>query len=131
MTLTEIRNAIISRMTAQTAIAKKDVTYQNDKPFDPKGKSIWARLTIKHGLANAKEIGNGPIVHRTGVAFIQIFVPLATGTLLITQTADNLSALFENQIDDRLDYFSVSADEIGDEGNGWYQFNLSIPYRAL
>ncbi|EPH3102018.1 phage tail terminator-like protein [Providencia sp. 2.29] len=131
MTLTEIRNAIISRMTAQTAIAKEDVTCQNDKPFDAAGKSVWARLTIKHGLSSAQEIGSGPIVHRTGVAFIQIFVPLGTGTLLITQTADKLIELFENQTDGRLDYFSVSADEIGDEGHGWYQFNLSIPFRAI
>ncbi|WP_273827440.1 phage tail terminator-like protein [Providencia rettgeri] len=131
MKLTEIRNAIISRMTAQTAIAKKDVAYQNDKPFDSSGKAIWARLTIKSGLADAQEIGHGPIVHRTGIAFIQIFVPLATGTLLITQTADKLRELFENQTDGQLDYFSVSADDVGDEGHGWYQLNLSIPYRAL
>ena len=131
MTLTEIRNAIIQRMTAQTAIAKKDVAYQNEKPFDPKGKIIWARLSIKHGLASAIEIGNGPIVHRTGIALIQIFVPLATNTLFITQTADKLRELFENQTDGSLDYFSVSPDEVGDEGNGWYQLNLSIPYRAL
>lgn len=131
MTLTEIRNAIISRMTAQTAIAKKDVIYQNDKPFDSSGKAICARLTIKSGLAGSQEIGNGPIVHRTGMAFIQIFVPLSTGTLLITQTADKLRELFENQTDGRLDYFAVSADDIGDDGHGWYQLNLSIPYRAL
>ncbi|HGY1113667.1 TPA: phage tail terminator-like protein [Providencia rettgeri] len=103
----------------------------NDKPYDPKGKSIWARLIIKHGLSGAQEIGSGPVVHRTGIAFIQLFVPLETGTLFITQTADQLKDLFENQTDGQLDYFSVSADDVGDEGHGWYQLNLSIPYRAL
>ncbi|MDH2394607.1 phage tail terminator-like protein [Providencia rettgeri] len=131
MTLTEIRNAIIQRMTAQTAIAKNDVRYPNDKPYDPTGKSIWARLTIKHGSSGTQEIGSGPVVHRTGIAFIQLFVPLETGTLFITQTADKLKDLFENQTDGQLNYFSVSADDVGDEGHGWYQLNLSIPYRAL
>lgn len=130
MTLTEIRNAIMSRMTAQTAIAKKDVTYPNGPTFDSSGKAIWARLTILSGMAGANEIGNGPVVHRSGVAIIQIFVPTGTNSRLITQTADKLRELFENKTDGKLDYFSVSANEVG-ETNGWYQMNLNIPYRAL
>lgn len=130
MTLTEIRNAVIARMTAQTAIAAGDVRYPNDKTYDPKGKAIWARLTNIPGLAGANEIGNGPVVHRTGIVIIQIFVPSNSGTLLITQTADKLRELFEFQDDGKLSYFSVSSTEVGDS-NGWYQQNITIPYRAL
>ncbi|OIX96217.1 electron transfer flavoprotein subunit beta [Serratia fonticola] len=130
MTLTEIRNAVIARMTAQTAIAAGDVRYPNDKTYDPKGKAIWARLTNIPGLASANEIGNGPVVHRTGIVIIQIFVPSNSGTLLITQTADKLRELFEFQDDGRLSYFSVSSTEVGDS-NGWYQQNITIPYRAI
>lgn len=130
MTLTEIRNAVIARMTAQTAIAVGDVRYPNDKTYDPKGKAIWARLTNIPGLAGANEIGNGPVVHRTGIVIIQIFVPSNSGTLLITQTADKLRELFEFQDDGRLSYFSVSSTEVGDS-NGWYQQNITIPYRAI
>ncbi|MFV8936659.1 phage tail terminator-like protein [Serratia fonticola] len=130
MTLTEIRNAVIARMTAQTAIAAGDVRYPNDKTYDPKGKAIWARLTNIPGLAGANEIGNGPVVHRTGIVIIQIFAPSNSGTLLITQTADNLRELFEFQDDGKLSYFSVSSTEVGDS-NGWYQQNITIPYRAI
>jgi hypothetical protein len=130
MTLTEIRNAVIARMTAQTAIAAGDVRYPNDKTYDPKGKAIWARLTNIPGLAGANEIGNGPVVHRTGIVIIQIFVPSNSGTLLITQTADKLRELFEFQGDGKLSYFSVSSTEVGDS-NGWYQQNITIPYRAI
>ncbi|HFV9291450.1 TPA: phage tail terminator-like protein [Serratia fonticola] len=130
MTLTEIRNAVIARMTAQTAIAAGDVRYPNDKTYDPKGKAIWARLTNIPGLAGTNEIGNGPVVHRTGIVIIQIFVPSNSGTLLITQTADKLRELFEFQDDGRLSYFSVSSTEVGDS-NGWYQQNITIPYRAI
>ncbi len=44
MTLTEIRNAVISRMAAQTAIASDAVDYPNGPVFDPSNRDIWARL---------------------------------------------------------------------------------------
>jgi len=130
MTLTEIRNAIISRMTAQTAIASDSVSYPNGPTFDPSGKSIWARLTNIPGMASANEIGAGPVVQRTGIAVIQIFVPAGSGSLLITQTADKLRELFEFKADGRLDYFAVSAMDAG-ETDGWAQMNIQIPYRAV
>ena len=130
MTLTEIRNAVISRMTAQTAIASDAVDYPNGPVFDPSSRSIWARLTNISGQAGAIEIGAGPVVHRTGVLIIQLFVPVGSGTLLITKTADKLTELFEFQDDGRLSYFAVSTVPAG-ETDGWYQLNLQIPYRAL
>ena len=130
MTLTEIRHAVISRMAAQTAIASDAVDYPNGPVFDPSSRSIWARLTNIAGQAGATEIGAGPVVHRTGVLIIQLFVPVGSGTLLITQTADKLTELFEFQDDGRLSYFAVSTVPAG-ETDGWYQLNLQIPYRAL
>lgn len=130
MTLTEIRNAVISRMTAQTAIASDAVDYPNGPIFDPSGRDIWARFTNISGQAGANEIGAGPVVHRTGVLIIQLFVPVASGTLLISQTADQLTQHFEFQNDGRLSYFAVSAVPAG-EADGWSQINLQIPYRAM
>lgn len=130
MTLTEIRHAAISRMAAQTAIASEAVDYPNGPVFDPSGRSIWARLTNISGQAGATEIGAGPVVHRTGVLIIQLFVPVGSGTLLISQAADQLTELFEFQDDGMLSYFAVSAVPAG-ETDGWSQLNLQIPYRAL
>ncbi len=59
MTLTEIRNAVISRMAAQTAIASDAVDYPNGPVFDPSNRDIWARLTNIAGQAGATEIGMG------------------------------------------------------------------------
>ncbi|MFZ5018129.1 phage tail terminator-like protein, partial [Klebsiella pneumoniae] len=88
MTFTEIRNAVISRMAAQTAIASDAVDYPNGPVFDPSNRDIWARLTNIAGQAGATEIGDGPVVHRTGLLIIQLFVPVGSGTLLISRTAD-------------------------------------------
>ncbi|MCW9581274.1 phage tail terminator-like protein [Raoultella ornithinolytica] len=130
MTLTEIRNAVISRIAAQTAIASDAVDYPNGPVFDPTGRNIWARFTNISGQAGATEIGAGPVVQRTGVLIIQLFVPVGAGTLLISQAADKLTELFEFQDDGRLSYFAVSAVPAG-ETDGWSQLNLQIPYRAL
>lgn len=130
MTFTEIRNAVISRMAAQTAIADDAVDYPNSKPFDPSGKSIWARLSDIPGMAAATEIGDGPIVQRTGIIIVQLFIPVGDGSLLITQTADKIRELFEFQDDGKLSYFAVSSAPSG-ESNGFIQLNIQIPYRAV
>lgn len=130
MTLTEIRNAVISRMAAQTAIASDAVDYPNGPVFDPSNRDIWARLTNIAGQAGATEIGDGPVVHRTGLLIIQLFVPVGSGTLLISRTADQLTELFEFKDDGKLSYFAVSSVPAG-ETDGWLQLNLQIPYRAL
>ncbi|WP_250697084.1 type II CAAX prenyl endopeptidase Rce1 family protein, partial [Escherichia coli] len=75
MAFTEIRNTVIPRMTAQTIIDGKDVLYPNAPTFDPSGKLIWARLSNIPGQAGVNEIGAGPIVYRTGIMIIQLFVP--------------------------------------------------------
>ncbi|MSE19077.1 electron transfer flavoprotein subunit beta, partial [Pantoea agglomerans] len=86
MTFTEIREAITSRMTAQTAIPADAVTYPNGPVFNPSGRAIWARLNDISGLSGANEIGAGAVVHRTGMIIIQLFVPAGSRSLLITQT---------------------------------------------
>lgn len=130
MTLTEIRNAVIARMSEQTAITEDAVEYPNGPVFDPSGKNIWARFTNISVMAGASEIGINPVIERTGVLIIQIFVPVGSGSLFITQTADKLREIFEFQNDGKLSYFAVSAVPV-DEKNGWSQLNLQIPYRAL
>lgn len=125
MKFTEIRNTVISRMTAQTIIDGKDVLYPNGPTFDPSGKLIWARLSNIPGQAGVNEIGAGPVVYRTGIIIIQLFVPAGSGSKLITETADKLRELFEFQDDDRLSYQAVSSIAVG-EKNGWFQLKMVL-----
>ncbi len=59
MTFTEIRNTVISRMTAQTIIDGKDVLYPNAPTFDPSGKLIWARLSNIPGRLELMKLARG------------------------------------------------------------------------
>lgn len=133
MTFEQIRSIVITRMTQWTGILAANVDYPNNsQPFDPAGKAIWARLSDIPGLSSAPEVGIGPCVRRTGLIVIQLFVPTYKGTLAITRAADTLVQHFQFYSDPSgpFDCFAVSANVIGDDGNGWYQINLQIPYRA-
>ena len=133
MTFEQIRDVIIGRMEDWTSIPASDIDYPNDsEPFDPAGKDIWARLSNIPGVSSAPEIGNGPCVMRSGIIVIQLFVPTHGGTKLIIQKADTLREHFEFYTDPQhpFDCFAVSMTVPGDDGKGWYQVNLTIPYRA-
>ncbi|BBP71122.1 hypothetical protein PHLH6_31260 [Pseudomonas sp. Seg1] len=133
MTFEQIRSIVIGRMTQWAGIPAADVDYPNAPvPFDPAGRPIWARLADVPGLSSTPEIGLGPSVRRTGILVIQLFVPSYKGTLAITKAADTLVQHFEYYSDPTgpFDCFAASAQVIGDDGLGWYQVNLQIPYRA-
>ncbi|HEP9015959.1 phage tail terminator-like protein [Pseudomonas aeruginosa] len=134
MTFEQIRAIVTGRMEQWAGIPASAVDYPNNPqgPFDPAGKPIWARLADVPGLSSAPEIGIGPCVRRTGIIMVQLFVPSNKGTLAITKAADTLVQHFEFYSDPVLPFecFAVSQAVPGDDGHGWYQANLTIPYRA-
>lgn len=133
MTFEQIRQIVITRMTQWAGIPTDSVDYPNSpRPFDPAGKPIWARLADVPGLSSAPEVGVGPCMRRTGLIIIQLFVPTYNGTLIITRAADTLVQHFEFYSDPSgpFDCYSASASVVGDDGHGWYQVNVSVPYRA-
>ncbi|CAM3120574.1 hypothetical protein SAMN04490207_6220 [Pseudomonas gessardii] len=133
MTFEQIRAIVIGRMTQWAGIPSDAVDYPNpDKPFDKESRDIWARLADVPGLSSTPEVGIGPCVRRTGIIVIQLFVPTYKGTLAITRAADTLVEQFEYYSDPSgpFDCFAASAQVVGDDGLGWYQVNVRIPYRA-
>lgn len=131
MTFEQIRNIVITRMTQWAGIPASSVDYPNPpQPFNPDGKTIWARLADIPGLSSTPEVGLSPCVRRTGIIIVQLFVPSYKGTLAITRAADTLVQHFEFFSEGGFDCFAASAATIGDDGNGWYQVNIQVPYRA-
>lgn len=131
MTFEQIRSIVITRMTQWTGIPAASIDYPNNNvPFDPAGKSIWARLANIPGLSSTPEIGLTPHVRKTGIVVVQLFVPSYKGTLAITRAADTLVRHFEFYSEGGFDCFAASAATLGDDGLGWYQVNIQIPYRA-
>lgn len=134
MKLTQIREAILERVAAWTGIDKDSIDYPNNPNgvFDPGTRQIWARISDSPGLATAPEIGIGACVRRTGMVTIQLFVPTNSGTLAITTAADTLVEQFQFYSDPAypIEFYATSSYVIGDDGRGWYQVNVTTPYRA-
>jgi len=131
MTFEQIRSIVITRMTQWTGIPAASVDFPNNNvPFDPAGKSIWARLANIPGLASTPEVGLTPHVRKTGIIVVQLFVPTYKGTLAITKAADTLVEHFQFFSQGGFDCFAVSTNTVGDDGLGWYQVNIQVPYRA-
>ena len=131
MTFEQIRSIVMTRMSQWAGVPADNVDYPNNsEPFDQAGKAIWARLADIPGPSSAPEVGLGPCVQRTGILVVQLFVPSYEGTLAITRAADTLVRHFEFYSEGGFDCFAASAATLGDDGLGWYQVNIQIPYRA-
>ena len=131
MTFEQIRSIVMTRMTQWVGVPAANVDYPNNsQPFDPAGKAIWARLADIPGPSSTPEVGLVPCVQRTGIVVVQLFVPSYKGTLAITRAADMLVRHFEFYSEGGFDCFAASAATLGDDGLGWYQVNIQIPYRA-
>lgn len=133
MTFEQIRSIVIRRMQQWAGIPQDAIDYSNpDKPFIKDGRPIWARLADIPGLSSSPEVGVGACVRRTGIIVIQLFSPTYGGTLAITRATDAIVQHFEfySATEGPLDFFAVSPSVIGDDGHGWYQVNVSVPYRA-
>ncbi|MNC51403.1 hypothetical protein D3C75_1006950 [compost metagenome] len=71
-------------------------------------------------------------MRQTGIVVIQLFVPSYSGTLAITRAVDTLVTQFQyySAPEGPFDFFEASPQVVGDEGSGWYQVNVRVPYRA-
>ena len=130
MTFEQIRDIVIARMKQWAGIPPENVDYPNNEVFDSSGKAIWARMASITGPSSAPEVGLTAHVRQTGIIIIQLFVPNYTGTLAITKAADTLVEQFQFFSQDGFDCFAASAHTVGDDGLGWWQVNIHIPYRA-
>ena len=72
-------------------------------------------------------------IRHTGTYIIQLFSPINKGAGDINRAADQLLKAFNNlntELDENIYTYACTADRIGDEGNGWYQINISVPFTA-
>lgn len=98
--------------------------------FTPPSPSIeWYRFKVSNGDAERVLIGRATSNYRSyGIIQIQVFVPLNTGNANGLQKADAVAAVFRNWYGATVRCQEASIKDIGAEGNGWYQYNVNIPF---
>lgn len=104
--------------------------YPNESFKKPVPAVIWARFNVDVFRENALDIGADTKYFRTnGEVVIQLFAPLDQGCVDILVKADTLASVFRNWTGTTVTCREASVRNIGNDGNGWYQVNVIIPYQ--
>lgn len=124
------RQAIESRLEANvTAIP---IRYENI-PFE-ETKDPYCAVFVRRGAGNQISLGDGAQLQRwAGVIIVQVFVPADTGTKPAAAYADMIAAVFNRQEfsvpGSGLIRCRVAHSETVGVRNGWFQINVTVPYR--
>lgn len=127
----DIRLAIESRMHGwiEAPVAYDGVPASPDVVTAQRNKSPWVRVTINHGDSFTASIGHRPCVRRTGLIMCQIFTPERQGSRPAALLADSLAERLEYYQDSHFETQAASVQRIG-PSDGYYQYNLVVPWRA-
>lgn len=114
-------------------ITKPYTAFPNELFTPPNPPALWARVTIIGGEEQRMDIGTGPsnrTYRKPGVLIIQLFAPLNKGNNAVLLKADEVSDLFRNWCGATITCGASSTDDVGDDGNGYYQVNVTVPFHT-
>tara|TARA_R100000789_G_scaffold98592_1_gene102825 strand:- start:423 stop:821 length:399 start_codon:yes stop_codon:yes gene_type:complete len=131
MTFEEIRAAVEVHVAAWTGapIAFDGVPLSQDVIDAQEARNPWVRLTIQHGDSFTAGIGANPCVRRTGLIMVQIFTARDVGSRSAMLLADSLAQHLEYYRSGELETLAASVNRVG-PSEGYYQVNLTVPFRA-
>ena len=131
MTFEQIRIAIESRaaLWGEAPVAFDGVPNGPTVQDAIDAKQPWVRLTIQHGDSTTAGLGDSPEVRRTGLIQCQVFTDDNQGSALAHQIADYLAAQLQYYRTGSLETLAASVQRVG-PSDGWYQLNVSTPFRA-
>jgi hypothetical protein len=127
MTLTEARNAIVTRLIAAGYFSTLSV----DNQFrDPGTSAIWARIVVLPNTGRQITLGKTGArrFDTEGVAIIQVFTRANTGTNTNDGLAEQVRDLFDGVSFDGVWTFGGAVRTIGSDGAYWQQ-NVEIQFR--
>ena len=129
MTHEEAVDAILTEF--DTAWADRTPVAHANVDFEPDENSSWARVTVIH--SSAAQVSLGSVGSRTfrrfGTVIVQVFVPEGTSTQPALELGDAaVSALEGKFLTGGLQLQAAALEEVGPDGRGWYQLNISAPF---
>lgn len=96
--------------------------------FDvPKDKLPWVRFSVQPNGSSYKSFGKSRLTRRVGIIFIQLFTIENSETLIASQLTDKIVAVFETKLLSGVTFQSPDARPAG-ISNGWYQYNIAVPF---
>lgn len=98
--------------------------------YMPTAGIAWIRPTNKPGEAFPGEKGQGGLSIRTGSYIVQCFTPDGQGAGEARDMAATIEEGFRRDGIGGVECGEVYSNEIGSDGNGWYQVNVIVPWWA-
>ena len=110
------------------------VTFDNEA-FTPPASQPWVRVSVRHAGSTLEAIGGSGFggmnsFMRTGLCFVQVFVPIDQGTRQADTLAQAARAIFEgiNLSSNAIRFNNVVLREVGPD-DAWYQINLEAAFQ--
>ena len=127
----DIRLAVESRLASwpDAPVSFDNVQTQPSVQAAIDAKAPWVRLTIVPGDTLTAAIGDGPNARHTGLLVLQIFTAERVSSAKAMQLADSLAQHVQYWQDGKFETQAASLARVGQQ-NGWYQVNVSAPFRA-
>lgn len=107
-----------------TPIAWPNVDYTPDPTV------LWVCPTNKPGESFEGEKCEDGVSIRPGAFMIQVFAPLENGSGDALEMAGNLEVAFYKKTIGGVKCREPYSKDIGDDGRGWYQVNVVVPWWA-
>jgi len=113
------------------------VAWPNVK-FESQGLPAWVRMYVRHSESGRQlitgEIASGQVFR--GLIFVDVFIPANTSTEVSDTLMDHVRDLWnEKRVEISPGKVIIclvpEPDEIGDDGKGWYQSQMRIPFEFL
>ena len=121
--------AVMRRYFADQWDNETDVAY-DDAEFT-KPDDAWVRFSIKHNegfQASAGDPGNNR-QRREGILSVQVFAPEGDASKEARRLADLAADAFIGITHEGISFYDTNAREIGNDGHGWYQINVTVSFR--
>ena len=130
MSFETTRVAITDRFKTAWNVATLPVVYENQP--QPSQAGAWGRFSVMQGQSDPVAIGAATSKRVTGAIFLQIFLPLNTGTKKAHDCADAFVAIFDQaRFKSGVHYIVCDNAGMVDAGEraGWLQKNLRVQFR--
>jgi hypothetical protein len=127
-----IRSRFNTEWGATTSVAWPNVA------FTPTTGTPWVRLTILPADAAQTTMGTngGGVFEYTGLVNVQVFVPENEGDGEARTLAEQVCGIFRGVTAGGITYVGPTGEgpytqTVGNDGAGWFQINVWVPYRRL
>ena len=98
--------------------------------FTPPESGPCIDLYLLPGRSTVKEIGDGPHARRTGLVIANVFIRPAEGISAAYAVIDTLTQTLEFAETDGVSLQQATYSDLGHDGTGFYQLQISVPFRS-